>query len=143
MLVRELMTKNVITISPEASLKEAGELFKEKRVSGLPVMDEAGKVVGIVTITDMMRILSQIYALKESEKAHEDIKLSGMYEEEKAKAKVKNIMSKSVTVLGEESPIEEVMRLMFNDNIHTIPITNSQGKLVGVIGRRDMVCACF
>jgi len=143
MLVKDIMTKGIITIAPEASLKEAGELFKQKRISGLPVMDSKGKVIGIVTITDMMRILGQIYELKESEKVHTDMQLSKMYEEEKSKAKVQSIMSKNVLVLNEDDSIEAVMKLMFQNNIHTIPVADKSEKIIGVIGRRDIICACF
>jgi len=143
MLVKELMSKNVITVGTEMSLKELGELFKQKRVSGFPVVSKDGNVVGIVTITDMMRILGQIYELKESEKAHTDMQLSKMYEEEKAKAKVENIMSKNVFILKADDPMEEVMKMMFQQNVHTLPIADASGKLVGVIGRRDIISACF
>ena len=141
MLLREIMTKDVISISHEATLKEAGEVFKQKRISGLPVVNENEEIVGVVTITDMLKILGQIYKLKESEKKSQaDIMLSEMYEGEKQKAQVKDLMTREVHVLKEESSIEEVMRLMFQKNVHTIPITDAEGHIVGIIGRRDSLC---
>jgi signal-transduction protein with cAMP-binding, CBS, and nucleotidyltransferase domain len=65
-----------------------------------------------------------------------------MFEKEKAEAKVKSIMTKEVLVLDESAPIEEVMRLMFDRKVHTIPVTRN-GKLIGVIGKRDLISACF
>jgi len=143
MQIKEMMTKQVLTINAEMSLKDAGKLFRENRISGLPVVDDDANIIGIFTITDMMRILGQIYELKESEKKHPDIRLSEMYDNEKSKAKVGNMMTKDVYVLNENDSIEEVMRLMFYNKVHTIPITNQNGKLVGIIGRRDLVYACF
>jgi CBS domain-containing protein len=136
------MTTDVITISPETTLKEVGEILKRNRVSGLPVVDKDGAVVGVITLTDMLRILDQIYHWKEIERRVPEIKLSDMFEKEKAEAKVKSIMTKEVLVLDESAPIEEVMRLMFDRKVHTIPVTRN-GKLIGVIGKRDLISACF
>jgi CBS domain-containing protein len=142
--LKDIMTKDVICISPAATLKEAGEVFKKNRISGVPVVNEAGKIIGVVTITDMLRTLGKIYKLKESEmESQADFRLSEMYEEEKQNAKVKDLMSREVHVLNEDSSIEEVMRLVFQAKVHTIPVTDSEGHLAGIIGRRDVIEACF
>ena len=144
MLLRDIMTRDIICISDEATLKEAGEVFKKNRISGLPVVNGNGEIIGVVTITDMLKILGKIYGLKESEKkSHAVIMLSDMYEGEKQKAKVKDLMTREVYVLKEDSSIEEVMKLMFQNKVHTIPITDLEGHIVGIIGRRDLVGACF
>ena len=52
MLVKDIMTRNVITVSPDTPLKEVGRILKEKRISGIPVVDGSGNIVGIVTVTD-------------------------------------------------------------------------------------------
>jgi predicted transcriptional regulator len=145
MLVREMMTKDVITVSPDASLKTIGKIFKEKRISGAPVVDSNGDIVGVVTLTDLFRILDQIYEWKELEKKVKglEIKVSEMYEEEKSKAKVTDIMAKNVFTVNEEESIENLMKLVFTRKIHTIPIVNSEGKLVGVIGKRDLLSIYF
>jgi len=142
MFVKEIMTKEVITVSPDASLKEIGEILKEKRISGIPVVDENGNVVGIVTLTDLLRILDQIYKWKEMEKRVAGLKLSEMREEEKSKAKVRDIMTKDVFTISEDGTIDDVMRMMFGKGIHTIPVIKD-GKLVGIMGKRDLVDACF
>ena len=142
MFVKEIMTKEVITISPDASLKEIGEILKEKRISGIPVVDGNGNVVGIVTLTDLLRILDQIYKWKEMEKRVAGLKLSEMREEEKSKAKVRDIMTKDVFTISEDGTIDDVMRMMFGKGIHTIPVIKD-GKLVGIMGKRDLIDACF
>jgi len=142
MFVKEIMTKEVITVSPDASLKEVGEILKEKRISGIPVVDENGNVVGIVTLTDLLRILDQIYKWKEMEKRVAGLKLSEMREEEKSKAKVRDIMTKDVFTISEDGTIDDVMRMMFGKGIHTIPVIKD-GKLVGIMGKRDLIDACF
>ena len=64
MLLRDIMTRDVISISDEATLKEAGEVFKKSRISGLPVVNDNGEIIGVVTITDMLNTLGKIYELK-------------------------------------------------------------------------------
>ncbi|MFH1768142.1 MAG: CBS domain-containing protein [Candidatus Omnitrophota bacterium] len=142
MLVKELMTKNVITVSPEASLKDVGKILKEKKISGVPVVNDAGRVVGVITITDLLRILGRIYQWREMEKGKEEMNLSEMYEQEKEKAKVKDVMTKDVVSLSEEDTLDDVMRMMFENKVHTIPVMKDN-QLIGVIGKRDLLYACF
>lgn len=142
MLVKKIMSKRVITVSPESSLKEVGEILKEKRISGLPVVDSGGGIVGIITLTDMLNILNRLYKWKELEKAESGLKLSNLFEKEKREAKVRDFMSKNVFVLSENDTIEVVMELMFNKGVHTLPVAD-KGKIVGVVGRRDLIRACF
>ena len=142
MLVKDIMTRDVVTIYPDATLKEVGVILKEKRISGIPVVDKDGKIVGIITLTDMLKILSQIYKWREIEKKAPELKLSECFEKEKLEAKVRNIMTKNVFTLEEDRTLEDIMRLMFDRSIHTIPVTKD-GSLVGIIGKRDLVYACF
>jgi len=143
MQIKDIMTKNVITISPDASLKKVGEILKEKRISGLPVVDEKGDIVGVVTITDMLRfILDNIYQWEVLKKDIADLRLSEMYEQERLKAKVCDIMTRKVITLNEEDTIEKVMKLMFEKKIHTLPVVKD-GKLVGVVGKRDLSSVVF
>ena len=142
MLVRELMTKDVITVTPDDTLKDVGKILKEKRISGIPVVDAERNVVGVITLTDMLRILNQIYHWKEMELFYPGVKLSEMFEDEKCKAQVRDVMTKVVSTLEEDRPVEDLMRLFFHRKVHTIPITKN-GKLSGIAGKRDLVYACF
>ncbi len=142
MFVEEIMTKEVITVSPNTPLKEVGELFKEKRISGMPVVDEKGDIVGVITLTDLMKILSNIYRWKQLEKSTPDLKLSEMFEIEKSNAKVKDFMSKNVLTLAEADTMDEAARKMFVSGVHTLPVLR-EGKLVGIIGKRDLIHVCF
>lgn len=142
MTVKELMTRDVITVSPDASLKDVAKIFIEKRISGVPVITEGGQVVGIITLTDMLNILSCIYEWKELERGDAQPKLSEMSEQEKKKAKVKDVMTNNVFVLEENDSIDDVMRMMFENKVHSLPVTR-EGKIVGIVGKRDLVLACF
>jgi len=142
MLVKDIMTKDVITVSPDAMLKDVGKILREKRISGIPVVETGGKIAGIVTVNDILRILEEIYQWQDLEKKATGVKLSDLVGKERLNTKVKSIMTKNVYTLDENKDIGEAMRLMFTKKIHTIPITKD-GLLVGVIGKRDIVYNCF
>ena len=142
MFVKEIMTKSVISILPDASLKQVGRILKEKRISGLPVVDNNANIIGIVTLTDMLKILGQIYQSRLEKKETPESELSQIYEQEKLKAKVSDIMTKNVFTLEENDTVEDVMKLMFSKGIHTIPVV-IDGKVIGIMGKRDLVYACF
>ncbi len=142
MLVKDIMSHNVITVTPETTLKEVGKILKEKRVSGLPVVDQHKQVVGIITLTDMMHILDQIYCWKKMEVKEPHLKFSEMFEKQKTDSKVKDFMTANVVTLDEHKKVEDVMELMFMRNIHSIPVVRD-GELVGIIGKRDLICSCF
>ena len=140
--IKDVMTKDVITVSPDASLKEVGTILKEKRISGVPVVDGDKNIVGIITVNDILKILEEIYQWQEVERSATGINLSELVGKERLNSKVRTIMSKNVYTLEESKTMSDVMRLMFSKKIHTIPIIRDN-KLVGVIGKRDLVYACF
>ena len=142
MLVKEIMTKNVISVSPNTPLKEVGRILKEKRISGIPVVDDDGNIAGIITVTDILKMLQEIYQWQELEKSTTGLNISDLVGREELNKKVKDVMTKNVYTLDENKNISEVMRLMFTNKIHTIPITKDD-KLVGIIGKRDLVFASF
>ena len=61
---------------------------------------------------------------------------------EKLKAKVSDIMSRNVSVLTEDNTLDDVMKLMYEKNIHTLPVVKD-GKIIGIVGRRDLAYNCF
>lgn len=141
--IKEIMTKDVITISQDALLKETGKILKEKRISGLPVVDENNKIVGIITLTDILHfLLDNVYQQRIIEKIVPEIDMSGIYTKMKSSIKVKDIMSRNVVALKEDDDLDKVLQLMFEKGIHTIPIMRA-GKLVGIIGKKDISYAYF
>jgi CBS domain-containing protein len=142
MFVEELMTRDVITVNPETSLREAGEIMKEKRISGMPVVDSGGNIVGMITLTDMIKILDNIYKWKEIEKHAPEVHLSQMYEIQKNNSKVKDFMARNVITLSEGDTVEDAAKKMFHNGVHSLPVLRD-GKLVGIFGKRDLVYACF
>lgn len=142
MLVKEVMTPNVITVSPDTPLREVGKILKERKISGVPVVADDQSLVGIITLTDMIKMLQRIYEWKEFEKRDSEPKLSEKFEQEKSAAKVKDVMTCDVVTLGEEDTMDDVMQLMFQKGIHTLPVMRGSD-IVGIIGKRDVIHFCF
>ncbi|MDD4293993.1 MAG: CBS domain-containing protein [Candidatus Omnitrophica bacterium] len=142
MKVSELMSKRVITVTQDMSLRQVGDILRDDRVSGLPVVSGDNTLVGIITLTDMLRLLDRIYKWKEIEGTGSSDGLSTMFEEEKKKAKVADFMTRDVFTLNEDDNVEDIMHLMFAKQVHTLPVLKD-GKLVGIVGKRDLIHACF
>ena len=142
MRVEDIMTKVVIVGHPEMSLNEIGKIFKEKRISGVPVVNDDNKIIGIVTLTDMLKILNEIYSWKKLSQTMPELNVAEEFEQKKAKAKVKDIMTKDVYTLQEGCTMEDVMTKMFEKKAHTIPIMRGD-TIIGIIGKHDLLSACF
>lgn len=142
MLIKDIMTKDVITVSPDASLKEIGSIFREKRINGIPVVDRESNVIGIVTVDDILRVFEEILQWQQMERKSTGLNLSDLVGKERLNTRAGSIMTKSVFTLDENKRVEDVMQLMFSKKIHTIPITRDN-KLVGIIGKHDLVSSCF
>jgi len=143
MRVKDIMTKKVVTVTATAKLSEVASIFKKYKVSGVPVLDKKGLLVGVITITDMLKMLKEIQYLKDmGQRVPDTIPMKETLIQEKDRATVSMKMSTPVWTAEEESDIEYVLELMCNHNMHTIPVLRD-GKLIGVVGASDIVDACI
>jgi CBS domain-containing protein len=113
MIARDLMTRDVITVSPTTSLKNLATILIKNQISGAPVVAKDGKIIGIVSEADIVA---------------------------KKGKDVKAIMSKKVISLSEETPVEEIARLMTTHKISRLPVMR-RDEVVGVVSRADVVNA--
>lgn len=111
MLAKQIMTRDVITASPELSIKELAMLLIKNQISGVPVADKDGKIIGLVSEADIIS--------KKGKQVHA-------------------IMSQQVFSVGEEASVEEIAQLMTAHRIKRVPVMN-EGKLVGIVSRADIV----
>jgi CBS domain-containing protein len=116
MIARDIMTRKVYTIRPEASAQETAQLLDQHRISGLPVVDEGNDIIGIVTEAD---IISKV---------------------DREGLRVSDIMSHEVTSVNEETPVSEIALLLTERKIKRVPVVQD-GKLVGIVSRADIVHA--
>jgi len=116
MIARDIMTRKVYTISPEASVQEVAQLLSRKSISGVPVIDKDGRIIGIVTEADIIGKVNR----------------EGLC--------VADIMSPEIIAVDEETPVGEIAMLLTERKIKRVPVMQD-GKLVGIVCRADIVQA--
>lgn len=138
MKVRQLMTQELITIGPEASLKEAARRMIESGVSGLPVTDDEQRLLGIITEADFVKTESGRRANKRARL----LRWLGRDEDVVASAErlVEDVMTPEVVTLDPEADHPEAARLMRKAGVKRIPITEDN-RLVGIVSRSDILRA--
>jgi CBS domain-containing protein len=116
MIARDIMTRKVCTIHPEASAQEVAQLLDSQRISGAPVVNAGGKLIGIITEADIISKVNR----------------DGLC--------VADIMSHELLVVNEETPVSEIAMLLTERKIKRVPVVQD-GKLVGIVSRADIVHA--
>jgi CBS domain-containing protein len=138
----DVMTRSVVSIPPDASIREAAGLMLEHKVSGLPVVDARGNLVGIVTEGDFLR-RAEIGA--QTRRPHwieffTDVgQLAGEYVRASGR-KVQDVMSRQVRTVSEETPLAKIARLMEQHGIKRVPVMRGQ-ELVGIVTRANLLGA--
>ncbi len=143
---REMMTTAVYSVTPETDLGALAKLFAEKQVSGFPVVDGTGRVVGVVTESDLIHrdqrlhipttvtLFDAILVLGSTKKLEEEMRRI-------AATTVGEIMARDPVTIGPDAPLPEIATLMGEKNVHTLPVVDAAGKLLGVVGKRDLIRA--
>jgi len=127
MLVRDKMNRSPITIRPDTSLYEALKLMRESKIRRLPVVNKAGKMVGIVAESDLLYASpSPVSSLSVWELNYLTSKIT-----------VEQLMTKEVITVCEDCPLEEAARLMADNKIGGLPVMRGD-QLVGIITETDM-----
>lgn len=132
------MTTTVITIGPEASLKEAARRMVEAGISGLPVTDESGALIGMITEADFVKSESGRRAAKRARLLRW---LTSQDEVPDHRLAVSDVMTTEVVTLGPDADHAEAARVMRKAGIKRIPVLDGSGKLVGLVSRSDILRA--
>ena len=126
MLIRDRMTRDPITISPDTSFPEAFKLLREKRFRHLPVVDQKGKLVGIVAQTDLL------HASPSSATTLSVFEMNYLL----ANLHVSEVMSSPPITVSEDVPLEEAAKILVDKKIGCLPVIRD-GKLIGMITETD------
>lgn len=111
MKAREIMTRNVISIGDDASVEDAARTLARNRISGMPVVNASGLLMGLVTEHDLIA---------------------------KHGRKVSEIMSRGVITIGPDTDVDQVQHLLTNQRIRRVPVVED-GQVVGIVSRSDLV----
>ena len=134
---KEIMTKNVVFVKRDADLHEAARILSENRISGMPVIDDNNRVIGVISEADLLM-------------------LAGMKKEHVFKDIVRHILGEPMSARKEGNRVEDVMSFppitsMADDDIAAIanvldekrikrlPVVDAEGKLIGIISRADIL----
>jgi len=144
MKIKEVMSKDVITVSTGDPVEKCAKLLQEHDISGLPVLDDDGKVVGMVTEGDLIRRASRVKAPNYLEILGGLIYLGSpkkfVDELQRAMAlEAGRLMSKDVITVSPEEKVEKAATLMVEKSINRLPVVDDQERLVGIISRRDIM----
>lgn len=140
---QDIMTRDVITVKKDLPISELSEIFIEKKINGIPVVDDDGAVIGMVTESDLIEqnknlhiptvisLFDAVIYLESHKKFEEELKkLTG--------SKVEDIYTKEVITVPPDKPIIDIASIMAEQDIHTIPVVE-HGKLLGIIGKVDIL----
>jgi CBS-domain-containing membrane protein len=141
--VKDIMTKDVITVSPETEVVQATKLLLEKRINGVPVVDDTGKLAGILCQSDLIAQQKKLPIPSLFTFLDGLITITSMKHLEKEVQKVtatnvKDIMTHSPTTVTPDTDVETVATLMVEKNFHTLPVVEA-GKLIGIVGKEDVL----
>jgi len=127
MLVKDRMTPNPVTITPEVSFTEAFRILRENKIRHLPVVDKKGKLIGIVAQTDLL------HASPSSATTLSVFEVNYLL----ANLQVREVMSSPPITVPEDAPLEEAARVMVENKIGCLPVMRN-GELVGLITETDI-----
>ena len=113
MIAKDIMTRDVITVSPTTTIKNLAKILIQNQISGAPVADKRGKILGVVSKADIVA---------------------------KRGKQVKAIMSKRVVGITKETPVGEIAALMTTHKVKRLPVMHGE-ELVGIVSRADIVGA--
>jgi CBS domain-containing protein len=142
MRAHQIMTRPVITVAPETTIVEAANTMLQKHISGLPVVDAAGKLVGIISEGDFLR-RSEIgtqrrrgqflrFILGSGKEANDFVREHGR--------KVAEIMTPGPLTITEDTTLEEIVELMEKNKVKRLPVIRDN-KVVGIVSRANLLQA--
>jgi CBS-domain-containing membrane protein len=141
---KDIMTKDVITVKPESTVKELARLLMDNKISGVPVVNEEKKIIGIVTENDLISKNKRLHIPTIMRLFDAFILLgSGRMEDEikkMAATVVDEICTKKVVTIQEDLSLEDIATIMAEQHVHLLPVLRDD-VVVGIVGKADMVRA--
>lgn len=148
MYIKEVMTKEVITVSESDTVEKAAGLLATHDLSGLPVVDDKGYLKGIITEGDLIKhnskvqvpafleILGGIIYLDDPNKYLDNVKKSMGYF-------VQTVMTEDVITISPDEEIEVAASLLVSKQVNRLPVIDDTGMLVGIVSRKDIMNHLF
>jgi CBS domain-containing protein len=141
----DIMTRDVVTVKKDQPISDLSKLFIENHFNGVPVLDDAGKVLGVVTQGDLIEqnknlhiptviaLFDAVLFLDSEKKFETDVK-------KLTSSKIEDIYHSDLITVSPSTDLSELTTLMAENDVHTLPVLDG-GKLVGIIGKKDVIRA--
>jgi len=140
---KDIMTREVVTISPDTEIAQVAKLLLTKRINGVPVVNDSGELVGIlcqsdiiiqqknIPIPSLFTLLDGYIPLPSSKKLDREV-------DKIMATKAADAMTANPVTVHPDTEIEKIAALMVEKNYHTLPVVDA-GKLVGIVGKEDVL----
>ncbi|MDP2279405.1 MAG: CBS domain-containing protein [Nitrospirota bacterium] len=140
---KDIMTKNVTTVRATTTIEELARILMEHKISGVPVVDDNGNLIGIVTENDLInqnrrlhiptviRLFDAFIMLESPGKIEKEIK-------KMTAITVNDIYIKEVITVTEDTPVQDIATIMSEKKVHLIPVVEGK-KILGIIGKIDLI----
>ena len=140
---RDIMSKDVVSVTTETSLKELAQLFVETRFSNLPVVDADGKLVGVISETDLieqqrplhiptvMTLFDWVFSFGNEKRFKEEV-------DRVTATTVGELYHPNPVTCSPETPVRELAALMSQHKVHLLPVVEAD-EMVGVVARLDLI----
>lgn len=146
---KDIMNQNVLSVQVDWPIDQLADFFVEHSISGAPVVSETGKLIGVVSLTDIVRYKSiplknpqtdtpHEYYLYAPERQYSQEEIESFRLEAESMVMVRDIMTSVVFNVGEDTDIKQVADAMIRGHIHRVFVTTNE-KLVGIISSMDML----
>ena len=141
--VRDIMTTDLITVTPDMDIAGAAKILLDNRINGAPVVDDSGRLVGILCQSDLITQQKKLPIPTLFTFLDGLIRLTSMKQLEKQVGKiaaltVSEAMTPKPVTVGPDTGLETVAALMVDSNFHTLPVVEDS-ELVGIIGKEDVL----
>ena len=144
--VADVMSRDPIVVGPQTPIKEAIKILAEQRISGLPVVDESGKLVGVISETDLLwqetGVEPPIYIMFLDSVIY--LENPARHDQELHKAlgqTVGEVMSSDAVTVKPDQPLRKAAKLMQEKSIRRLAVTDDAGKVIGILTPGDIVRA--
>ncbi|MDM5336527.1 CBS domain-containing protein [Fictibacillus enclensis] len=143
MKVKEFMISNVITAKPDDTLQDVMSLIVHKKIGGMPIVDEEGKLLGMVSDGDILRAIKprerQIYDFFTFVIYEQKQELEQFLKELGEVSVIKIAKRNGLITVSPEDEMEKVLQLLAKHHFKKLPVVNEEKRVVGVISRGDVI----
>lgn len=145
MLVKDLMTKSVISVRPNQTVNQVAEMLHQYHFTGIPVADNRNRLLGMIAERDFIASDSKLYLptyikiLQDTDFISGDKKLLPKEARDIVEATAEDIMNRSVVTAKEDQTLEDLAEIFAIKRVNPIPVTDANGILIGIVSRSDLI----